>query len=175
MPSALRWVFVLIAFNVSITGCNSSSKYVGDGSFLDNGSGSALRYELDLGSVDLSRSGERFFRFANLPDETFTFGLRIHGNNRDLEALKRSGTIVALRISTDNELEPVTYQNDIANWVWSIYSGHEEAFLYARMPGGTDFKLEPNRAYSASLTVRSKASAQSVVNARLIAFGGGWK
>src|SRR5258708_34055180 len=50
----------------------------GDGTLADKGEQTAhSRFELDLGSIDLERTGRREYQFSDLPNEEFTFGLKL--------------------------------------------------------------------------------------------------
>jgi len=57
--------------------CSQLSGYRGDGHLVDHGWLAPTRYELDLGSVDLSKPGHYQYRLAGLPSEHMTVEVRI--------------------------------------------------------------------------------------------------
>jgi len=168
----------------------------GDGRYTDKGASTAHnRFELDLGLVDLERSGRSEYRFSDLPSDEFTFGLRLtapHGER--LRHLPKA----TVRMTLLNERDEVVFDvsGELINWVRS--EGANEWFVYLRgiqkeVPvaqgktrlerisfgpdGGWGTYVSPraNGTYRLAFeTVKADVSMSKFV-VRLVGIGGGWK
>ena len=84
---------------------------------------------MDLGPVDLAKTGQREYRFADLPTVEFAFGLRLRASNGGNPGhLPRAGVRLALM----NEKGEVVFDvsGNLSGWAWSeLDSGW---FVYQR-------------------------------------------
>lgn len=108
--------------------------YSGDGSFIDHGPFAAHeRYVLDLGSVDLAKTGQREFHMAGLPIAEMTLGFSIRSVDGLPISEKSIGTVVRLRLQ--NEANEIVFDRtgSLSDWVWSTGAGDvQHAFVYLR-------------------------------------------
>ena len=73
-----RGALRLLSFGatVGLSACYQASSYSGDGMLIDNGwQLKGGRYTVDLGSVDISRSGKYSYKLQRLPDAEFAVGI----------------------------------------------------------------------------------------------------
>jgi hypothetical protein len=109
------------------------SSYRGDGQFTDHGPfWGTGRYELDLGSVDLTRRGDYHYTITNLPKERFAVGLAFGqaGSNADPQTLPSNATVrLQLRSSTGSLIE---HEKPLAEWVHSTGGIAYSSFFYCK-------------------------------------------
>lgn len=164
----------LLAF-AALLALSPALAYKGDGKLIDHGPQVAHnRFELDLGPVDLERSGRSEYRFADLPDKEFTFGLRITAPpGARLSHLPRA----TVRMMLLNEREDVLFEvsDELANWVRSETAS--EWFLYLRgaQGRGTNLPARPSVTYRLIFETVKADSSMSKFAVRLLGVGGGWK
>jgi hypothetical protein len=168
--------------------------YKGDGTFTDHGpKGAHNRFELDLGPVDLERTGSHEYRFSELPAQEFTFGLRLIAAGGEKLGQLPAATV---RISLANENGETVFDmtDEVANLVRAESS--REWFLYQRgrlaLPGGaqkSDQRLSvgpdggwgtyalprANGRYRLTFETVKPDSHLAKFAVRLVAVGGGWK
>jgi len=170
-----------------------AAAHKGDGTFTDHGPrGAHNRFELDLGPVDLERTGSREYRFSELPAEEFTFGLRLTTAGGERPGALPAATV---RIVLVNERGETVFDttDEIANLAraessreWFLYQlgtlslpGAQKARqrLAVGPDGGWGTYASPRRDGSYRLTFETvKADTRlSKFGVRLIAVGGGWK
>lgn len=154
----------------------SAQAYKGDGKLIDHGPKAAHnRFELDLGPVDLERSGRREYYFADLPDREFTFGLKITApQGSKLSHLPRA----TVRMMLLNEREDVLFEvsDELANWVRSETTS--EWFLYLRggsRSQGTNLPARHSVSYRLIFETVKADSSMSKFAVRLLGVGGGWQ
>ena len=124
-----------IGATVALSACYRASSYSGDGRLVDNGwQLKGGRYALDLGPIDISRTGKYSYTLKRLPDAEFVIGIEVEeaAPNRDqrpnhkaqvrLDLKGGGGSIVAEGGSLDN-------------WTWSYGLGDTKSFLYRRGEG----------------------------------------
>jgi len=175
------------------------SDFRGDGKLVDHGPFAAKdRYVLDLGPVDLSRTGKYTYTMSNLPAVDFVIGLEIveaEANQFTGNRPAHSGSI-RLLLETSNHEIVISEDGPLKSWKRSFVKGNFESFLYrageehwisnndgttspvpdgVRKDGGwgTYFSPRPDTTYRLTLEVL-EAQAQPRP-ARLLVTGGGWK
>jgi hypothetical protein len=192
-PSAVTGaIFVTI-----LAGCATS--YVGDGQLADHGPFAAKdRYVVDLGPMDMMRTGARQYVLGNLPRERFVIGLEIadlRPNQPGVERSKRDGQ-VRLLLEGPGHSTVIQENEKLGLWTWSFVQGETKSFLYregqqswVRLEGGamtgtrqdlredegwgSFFSPRPNVEYR--LTVEVVEPMSRPASARLLVKGGGWK
>ncbi len=76
--SKFRYILPIVAtlFAVPALSLGDRDSYSGDGKFEDRGSKTVLnRYVLDLGKIDLQKSGTHEFKLSGLPEKKFVAGI----------------------------------------------------------------------------------------------------
>jgi len=166
----------------------------GDGTFTDHGPRGALhRFEIDFGPVDLERAGSREYRFRDLPEEEFTFGLRLTAAGAEKLGALPAATV---RLALVNERGETVFDmtDEIPNLARAESSS--EWFLYQlgtlALPGGVRKPRErlsvgPDGGWGTYASLRSNGSYRltfetvkadtrlTKFGVRLVAIGGGWK
>jgi hypothetical protein len=161
---------------LSLLAAPSAQAYKGDGKLIDHGPQAAHnRFELDLGPVDLERSGRSEYRFTDLPDKEFTFGLKITApRGGKLSHLPRA----TVRMTLLNEREDVLFEvsDELANWFRSETVSEWFLYLHGASQGqGTNLPARPSARYRLIFeTVKADSSTSKFV-VRLLGVGGGWK
>ncbi len=188
----------LVACAILFSAC-ATSNFQGDGKLVDHGLFAAKdRYVLDLGPVDLARTGKYAYTMSNLPEVTFVIGLEIveaEANRSTGNRPPHAGRVRLLLETSDHEIV-VDEDNALRSWVWSFGVGDFESFLYRRGDAysvsekdgtshgvhvgvrkdegwGTFFLPRPDIKYQLTLEVL-EAQAQPRPT-RLLLKGGGWK
>jgi len=175
------------------------SNFRGDGKLVDYGPFAARhRYVLDLGPVDLGRTGKYTYTMSNLPSVDFVIGLEIveaQANQFTGNQPAHSGSI-RLLLETSNHEIVISEDGPLESWIWSFAKGNFESFLYrtgkehwitnkdgttSPVPDGTRtdegwgtyFLPRPDITYRLTLEV---LEAQALPRpTRLLVTGGGWK
>jgi len=187
-------IVVATLFSACVT-----SDYQGDGKLVNHGPFAAKdRYVLDLGPVDLARTGKYIYTMGNLPGDRFAIGLEIveaEPNRSTGNRPPHSGRI-RLLLETSNHEIVVSEDSDLKSWIWSFGRGDLKSFLYrtgeeywvSSKDGtshtvhvgvrtdegwGTFFSPRPDIKYQLTLEVL-EAHAQPRPT-RLLLKGGGWK
>lgn len=154
----------------------AAQAYKGDGKLIDHGpQAKHNRFELDLGPVDLERSGRKEYRFADLPGKEFTFGLKITApQGARLGHLPRA----TVRMMLLNERDDVLFEvsDELANWVRSETASEWFLYLRGKSQGqGTSLPAQPSASYRLIFeTVKADSSTSKFV-VRLLGVGGGFK
>ena len=172
-----------------------NSSYGGDGKLTDNGFFAATdRYVLDLGPI-VEIDSE--FIINDLPSEEFTIGLSMPGNSKKcLPKEKQFNPIVKLSLETSDNVEVISEQAMLADWVWSEKGLCQGAFIYRRgkskerklSSGGFTYEriniksskgwgtyFVPKNEESYRLKLSLSETPGNEFNLSLIAKGGGWK
>ncbi len=198
MLTKLTLILATVASVVVGSGCVGWT-YQGDGKLRDSGPlASHDRYVLDLGPVDLGRTGKHTYTMTNLPADRFAIGLEIieaEPNRATSNRPPHSGRI-RLLLETSNYEIVVSEDSDLKSWIWSSRRDDLESFLYitgkehwiankdgttSPVPDGvrTDegwgsfFLPRPDSTYRLTLEV---LEAQALPRpTRLLLKGGGWK
>jgi len=108
--------------------------FQGDGRLVDRGPFAQKdRYVLDLGPVDLSRTGKYTYTMNNLPDTYFVAGLKIIEVEPDRGG-SRPPHLGRLRLLLETSNHDVVISEDSAldSWTWSSVLGSVESFLYRK-------------------------------------------
>jgi len=184
----------------AVTLCSACvvSDFQGDGRLIDHGPFAAKdRYVLDLGPVDLGRTGKYTYTMTHFPAIDFVVGFEIieaepnRGGNRP----SHEGRIRLLMETSTHEIV-ISEDSALSSWTWSFALGNLESFLYwkgkehwiTNKDGttspvsdgvrtdegwGSFFLPRPNITYQLTLEVL-EAQAQPRPT-RLLMRGGGWK
>jgi hypothetical protein len=197
MLTRLTLTLATITSSVVTLGC-ASWTYQGDGRLRDSGPLAARhRYVLDLGPIDLGRTGKYTYTMTNLPAADFAVGLEIVEAEANLTMNRptHSGS-VRLLLETSNREIVISEGSPLKSWVWSFTRGQFESFLYrtgeehwiTNKDGttspvadgvridegwGSFFLPRPEITYQLTLEVL-EAQAQPRPT-RLLVRGGGWK
>lgn len=146
--------------------------YQGDGRFTDRGAGAQdIRYELNLGKMDLGKAGKKEYRFSRMPNEEFTFGLRMKStDNGKPVGLPRAG----VRLTLVNEKDETVFDvaGELGQWVrsekdteWFFYHrGRQHHVLVA--PRATKIErtgLGPDAGWGSYATLRTAGSYRLVL------------
>lgn len=120
---------------VGITSCQLTNGYSGDGTIVDRGFWLyAHRYEIVLGTVDLSSAGKVHFRASGLPDRRFVLGLRV----RDAScSATRSHTQVTLTVTNERGERVIHETAPLSELIWAdaLDSHCQPGFGYVRSRG----------------------------------------
>lgn len=104
--------------------------YEGDGVLVDKGFFAMYgRYDLHLGKVALSESGEYVFRAAKLPQEKFATGFNVQSLPKDEEY---HSVVVRLQIRNEKQEIVVDEAGPLSEWVWGHALAGNESFVYRR-------------------------------------------
>jgi hypothetical protein len=117
-----------------ILGCRHTS-YAGDGHFVDNGLFAySRRYVLDLGPVDLERTGAQAYRLAKLPNAEFTIGIELveARPNGLTDARPDHRGRVRVELKTSQGETVILQDAPLEEWVWMHASGDTTSRLYRR-------------------------------------------
>ena len=132
MLTKLMLILATVASSVVTLGC-AGWAYQGDGKLRDSGPLAAHnRYVLDLGPVDLGRTGKYTYTMTNLPADSFAIGLEVveaEPNRSTGNRPPHSGRVRLLLETSNNEIV-VNEDTDLKSWIWSFGRGDLESFLY---------------------------------------------
>ena len=133
MLTRLTLTLATITSSVVTLGC-ASWTYQGDGRLRDSGPLAARhRYVLDLGSIDLGRTGKYTYTMTNLPAADFAVGLEIVEVEANLTMNRptHSGS-VRLLLETSNREIVISEGGPLKSWVWSFTRDSSSHFSIAR-------------------------------------------
>src|SRR5258706_6099567 len=144
MNRLTRFIFCsMVAMHVLLLcGCYRVSNYSGDGQLIDNGPAAATdRFVLNLGPIDLARSGTRTFRLENLPEANFVTGVDISvaSGDRATNATRRANPVISLELSGSDGKVLFAKKSALDAWTWSVPAGGLPAFVYGREEPRTYF------------------------------------
>jgi hypothetical protein len=169
----------MVAMHVLLLfGCYRVSHYSGDGQLIDNGPTAATdRYVLNLGPIDLARSGTKTFRLANLPEANFVTGVEISvaSGDRAANATRRANPVISLELSGPEGKVLFTKKSALDAWTWSVPASGLPAFVYGREEPRTYFNAAPKTAYTLTLNVLEPDRSETKYTALLMMKSGGWK
>jgi hypothetical protein len=104
--------------------------YEGDGILVDKGVFALYgRYDLHLGKVSLSESGEYVFKASKLPRERFATGFKVQSLPK---ANEYDSVLVHLQIRNEKDEIVVDEAGALSEWVWGHALGGTESFVYRR-------------------------------------------
>jgi hypothetical protein len=186
---------ISLAILLGIWGCASSSGYSGDGKFVDRGWLQPERYVLDLGAIDLSRTGKYAFRLAGLPQKRMTVGLAMTESDESGGQKTRPYHTVRVRIDMETGGHTVMAEDaPLGEWTWTRPRGFATATYYRQgrlkyVPlregvtkpeaidekyskgWGTSFEPQADRTYL--LTIEVVGGDSTAPSARLLVTGAG--
>jgi hypothetical protein len=162
----------LIISAAFLSGC-PMTKYSGDGTLVDNGSGAATdRYVLDLGSIDLTQQNRKTFRLAELPKANFVVGIEVKAAASDSALLDGQSITPTVSISLSESSGVVLFSKKapLNSWTWSLPADADSAFVYGRETPSTYFDAATDVEYTLTLDVvepdRSGSKYIAVVTAK---------
>ena len=173
MGSFIRWLLVLVFVPIAVA-CDGE-KYSGDGEFVDYGrSEASWRYVLTLGEVYLDRYSSYSFTLSGLPGGDYVLGLVIQESGLWAKD-NRLGAVVKYQITDSNDFVVSQSQVPFYEWVWSIPSDRQAAFVYVRGPE-SQFTALANATYRLSVEVQPVTKDKSTpLSGRLELRSQGWK
>jgi hypothetical protein len=125
-PLGRREVAVLAVASfclVTSPACCDSPWYTGDGTVVSQGLGS--KFELDLGSIDATKSLRQSYRMAGFTPHDLVVGFRVTGKRPDMQ----------IRVSLTNSRGEAVIQEQatLSDWVWSYAASQPDSyFVYRR-------------------------------------------
>ena len=158
--------------------------YQGDGKFVDRGALEGTdRYVVDLGAVDLGKTGQYKYSIGNLPPILFGIGLEIAESQPNFAGKRPShGGRVRLLLETEGGQRVFSEDAPLDDWVWSFVNHEPRSFLYRAGTGprpspeqgsGSSFIPKSGTKYRLTLEVVEPQPSPRV--ARLLIKGGGWQ
>lgn len=190
---------LLLAAMVVVSPSCAVGDFRGDGKFVDHGPFAAKdRYVLDLGPVDLGRTGKYAYRMGNLPTVDFAIGLEIVEAEPNQIAGKRPSHTANVRLvlETSNKETVVSEDGSLKSWKWTFSQGSVKSFLYrageehwvsnkdgttSPVPDGVKIDegwgtfFRPRREMTYQLTLEVLEAQAEPRPTRLLLKGGGWK
>ena len=191
-------ILALVAVATLASACVVSG-FRGDGKLVDHGPFAAKdRYVLDLGPVDLGRTGKYTYTMTNLPATDFVVGLEIVEveANRSTQNRPPHPGRIRLLLETSNHEIVISEDGPLKSWIWSFATGNFESFLYrageehwisnkdgttspvpdgVRTDGGWGTYFSPRRNIKYQLTLEVLETRAQPRPTRLLVKGGGWK
>lgn len=155
--------------------------YEGDGSFIDYGRCSAIgRFNLDLGSVDLSHNYSKIYRIKGLPETKLSLIIFLDSPHPDpLYVIRKdlelhfpvwAEGVATLRLSDTRGLIIFEKKAAIKDWIWSGPIHGKTSELWSPE---THFVPASEQEYFLSIEIQNAHSGSPA--AKLVATGGGWK
>jgi len=195
---------VLAFCTVFLSGCGFAGwMYTGDGELRDSGPlASHNRYVVRLGSLDLSKTEEKIYHLANLPEANFTVGFDIVARDHNVLPLWESKPLISLvRLEMTNERDEIVFSTlgPLSVWTWAGRSGEPQWSFVYRVGASREVSISPgvwtyeplgvlaDEGWGTYFTPRSKGKYKlrvSVVEPDVLgsryqvlvqAQGGGWK
>jgi hypothetical protein len=198
MLTKVMLIFATVASVAVSTGC-AGWAYQGDGKLRDSGPlASHDRYVLDLGPIDLDRTGEYTYTMSNLPADHFTIGLEIveAAPNSSIGNRPPHPGRIRLLLETSNHEIVVSEDSALNSWIWSYMERDLKSFLYrageehwitnkdgttspvpdgVRTDGGWGTYFSPRPDITYRLTLEVLEAQPQPQPTRLLVKGGGWK
>lgn len=168
MQSPLRLCRVLIVGLLVVGGC-----YEGDGIFIDRGWGTTMdRYQVNFGSIDLTREGTYTYHFSGLPHERFEVGIYVpHATYRTLRLSKETGPRIRGRLSDDRNHEILLDEQTFGSLGES--GGPSVGWFLFMNP--RHFLASTQTRYTLTVQVLDGNPELRLPEAKLMIKGGGWK
>jgi len=134
MLTKIMLILAAVASVVVNSGC-AGWAYQGDGKLRDSGPlASRHRYVLDLGPIDLGRTGKYTYTMSNMPAVDFAIGLEIvevEPNRFTGNQPVHSGSI-RLLLETSNHEIVISEDGPLKSWRRSFVRDNFESFLYRK-------------------------------------------
>ncbi len=171
-----RLAAVLFAGIALLTACSKDFKYSGDGRLIDNGWMSAHeRYVVELGRVDLGRTGSVKFKMAGLPPNYFVMGLRVPGRvDRGSSGGAATPADVAVELYRQKFGVITMLTGPLDKWTWSVPKRGDSAFVYQRQGSQSYFDAFTEAHYQVTVTVNTP-DPSIPAGTELVMMGGGWR
>ena len=178
MSLMMRSLLLIVMSSLLLAGCYKVSEYSGDGELIDNGISAATdRYVLNLGVIDLSQSGTKSYRIANLPEVSFVAGIEISVVEKDRAIIEKRSVNPTILLELSDVKGEVVFaeKSKLTSWAWSVPVNESRAFIYTREQPGTYFQSLLQSEYTLMLTVLEPDTSKLNYTASLLAKSGGWK
>lgn len=145
---------LVVGAMLPLAACYLVSSYRGDGSLVFTGILTSP-YVLDLGPVDISRTGTYSYKLSNLPHVKFTIGVEIIElePNRDSRRPDHWAD-VRLELTAENGATIVLEDGLLQNWIWSYGHDDVKSFLY-RWGESREVRLSTGNTASESIGVKA--------------------
>lgn len=125
----------IIAISLS-TACAmySASSYSGDGRLLDHGFMATPRYTLDLGSIELSRTGSYSYQLDSLPPVEFTVGIQLEEPKSIQASFDRPSPNARVKLTVESPSKQIVISEQVPPDKWDLSFGRDQpqSFLYRR-------------------------------------------
>ncbi len=168
----------MIVLCLAISACYRVAQYSGDGYLVDNGSSAATdRYILNLGKIDLTKSGTSTCRLDNLPSVDFVVGIQIDvkAENQSVIENRMVNPIVSFELQGAGGEILFNEKGNLKDWTWSVPRVGNKAFVYRVGKPSSFFLARSRTPYKLVVAVVEPDSSQSEYSAMIIAKSGGWK
>ena len=175
--AAVLWLLACLA------SC-ATGNYQGDGELVDRGPLVGTdRYVVNLGGLDLGKTGQFKYMVGNLPPVPFVVGLEIVEEKPNFPR-KRPQHAGRVRLMLETEEGQKVFSEDarLSDWVWSFVDHEARSFLFRVGKRGRPL---PDQASGSTFVPRSGAKYRLTLEvvepqssprpARLLLKGGGWQ
>ncbi len=170
------FIAILVTDMALLCACSPPNTYSGDGRLIDYGpTAPDHRYVIEMGPIDLSRTGTYKFKMTGLPRTYFVMGLQIPLRAAD----RTTGNLTTpANISLDLERRPgdmvAMVTTPLRDWTWSNPKLEDKAFAYLRQSPRAFFDAFTEHHYELTVTVNvpdSSIPAGTLVELK----SAGWK
>jgi hypothetical protein len=167
---------LLTAATVLLTGCSQDVAYKGPGLFIDRGWWDPdHHYVVELGVLDLTRTGSTTFRFTGLPQAHYVVGLQIplpadKGGAPDSTLLAD----VALQLMRVGEGQVLIITGPLRSLNWSPEPKSSSSFVYRHDMYESYFDASPAESYELRVDVNTPDPSVPP-GSKLVLKSAGWK
>jgi hypothetical protein len=141
----------------SFVGCSYAPFYTGDGQFTDNGlMAYSRRFIIDLGPIDLSKTGIYNYTLSGLPNAEFVISVRVvEKSNNTLNTKPDYSALVRVQLEDSQNKTIICEEAPLNSWIRSYGTLNNISELYRRGEGQDVFVPDGN---TKGERVASKAS-----------------
>jgi hypothetical protein len=167
---------VLLTVTILLGACSKSIPYTGDGRLVDHGWTAAHdRYVVELGPLDLTRTGSTTFRIAGLPATHFVVGLQVPVAAEKAQSAD-SGTPadVALQLIHLPAEQVLIITGPLRGLTWSGPLNGSTSFVYRRESYGSYFDSDPRATYQLRVVVNTP-DPSIPAGSLVVLKSGGWQ
>src|SRR6202142_2764767 len=153
MNIGVKWVLAIALLQLG--GCTKQAAYSGDGRLIDHGLTAAdNRYVVEVGPVDLSRTGSASFKLAGLPRNYFAIGLQVPGGvTRGSAGSAVTPADVSLEMTQEGYGMVALITAPLRDWTWLNPKLGEPTFVYLRRSSGSYFDAFSEARYRLDVVV----------------------
>jgi hypothetical protein len=167
---------LLAAVIALLAGCSQDIAYKGPGLFIDKGWWDPdHHYVVELGALDLTKTGSTTFRFTGLPQAHYVIGLQIP-LPADKGGAPDSGLVadVALQLMRVGEGQVLIITGPLRSLDWSPEPKSASSFVYRHDRYESYFDANPSESYELRVDVNT-ADPSVPPSSKVVLISGGWK